>query len=148
MIRINILKKHIGLNKVSRICFWIRISHLLFQCVKTVSSFLHLLLADHKPRRSQTRKIQASSGPLLSSLTKTGRQVNLKGKTLTTEGVQTDLSRKWSRTVIKDYNFTTVGLQLPHHCYLSLLSTSSSRRHLDWFLLGCVDAGAMTWSAS
>lgn len=48
-------------------------------------------------------------------------------KDFTTEGVQTDLSRKWSRTVIKDYNFTTVGLQLPHHCYLSLLSTSSSR---------------------
>lgn len=43
------------------------------------------------------------------------------------EGLQTDLNRKWSETVNVDRDFPTSGLLLPHHCYPSLLSTSSSR---------------------
>lgn len=56
----------------------------------------------------------------------------------TTKEVQTDLSRKWSSTVNKNYNVSTIRPQLPRHCYLSLLSTSSSTTRTD----------LLQWSAS
>lgn len=58
--------------------------------------------------------------------TKSEKCLGLKGTNFTTEEVQTDLGRKWSSTVNKNYNVSTRGLQLPRHCYLSLLSTSST----------------------
>lgn len=56
----------------------------------------------------------------------------------TTKQVQTDLSRKWSSTVNKNYNVSTMRPQPPRHCYLSLLSTSSSTTRTD----------LLQWSAS
>lgn len=61
-----------------------------------------------------------------------------KKRNCTTKQVQTDLSRKWSSTVNKNYNVSTIRPQLPRHCYLSLLSTSSSTTRTD----------LLQWSAS
>lgn len=97
-------------------------------CDQTVSSslaFLHLLLADHKPHRSQTRTIQASSAHCchhrdIHSLTKIGWQVDLTGKTLP--------RREYKLTSAGSGQDCYQGLQLHHSrttITTSLLSVSS-----------------------
>lgn len=75
-------------------------------------------------QRSPTRRIRASSGPLLpphEQLDRNRATTWPHHKSITTKGVRIDLSKKWSRTNDKDRSRTTLTTSL------ALLSTSSSR---------------------
>lgn len=64
--------------------------------------------------------------------TKFEKCLGLKGTNFTTEEVQTDLGRKWSSTVNKNYNVSTRELQLPRHCLFCLPPPQHGLILLEW----------------